>query len=148
MFRDIKICVSLLNNAIEIIYNISKSMLRSNVYIMSTIYEAIKDVAKIAQKANNIDLYKKLIDISSDALDLQNKVFELSEENKKLRNKISEKENVVRHKDGLYVTVANEKPEIRYCSTCWGKDNKLIQLNEIGSCRICEERWHLSFAKS
>lgn len=115
---------------------------------MSTIYEAIKDVATIAQKADNIDLYKKLLDISSDALDLQNKVFELTEENKELRNKLNEKDTVIRHADGLYITFANADPEIRYCSTCWGKDNKLIQLNEGNRCRVCEERWHQSFAGS
>jgi hypothetical protein len=114
---------------------------------MSTIYEAIKDVATIAQKADNIDLYKKLLDISSDALDLQNKVFELTEENKELRNRLNEKEAVIRHADGLYITFASDNPEIRYCSTCWGKDNKRIQLNDDGRCRICEERWHQSFAK-
>lgn len=114
---------------------------------MSTIYEAIKDVAIIAQKADNIDLYKKLLDISSDALDLQNKVFELMEENNELRNKLKEKESIVRHVDGLYITFANDTPEIRYCSTCWGKDNKLIQLSDDGRCRVCEERWHQSFAK-
>ena len=115
---------------------------------MSSIYEAIKDVAAIAQKADNIDLYKKLLDIGSDALDLQNRVFELTEKNKELQNRLNEKENVIRHADGLYITFANESPEIKYCSTCWGKDNKRIQLNVEGRCRICEENWHKSFAKS
>ncbi len=115
---------------------------------MSTIYEAIKDVATIVQKADNIDLYKKLLDISSDALDLQNKVFELTKENRDLRNKLIEKETVIRHADGLYITFASDNSEIRYCSTCWGKDSKRIQLDHDGRCRICEERWHQSFAKS
>ena len=81
---------------------------------MSTVYEAIKDVASIAQKADNIDLYKKLLDIGSDALDLQNKVFELAEENKELRSKLNEKESVIRHADGLYITFANDSLEIKY----------------------------------
>ena len=114
---------------------------------MSTVYEAIKDVAAIVQKADNIDLYKKLLDIGSDALDLQNKVFELTEENKELRNRLNEREAVIRHPDGLYITFANDANSIRYCSTCWGKDNKLIQLNNEDRCQICAERWHQSFAK-
>lgn len=115
---------------------------------MSTIYEAIKDVASIVRKSDNIDLYKKLLDISSDALDLQNKVYELTEENHNLRNKLNEKKNVIRHTDGLYITFANDNPDIKYCSICWGNDNKLIQLSNEGQCRICEERWHKSFANT
>ena len=34
------------------------------------LYDKLKDVAKIAQKADNIDLYRQLIDLSSQALDL------------------------------------------------------------------------------
>jgi len=35
------------------------------------LYEGIKDVAKIVQQADNIDLYRQLIDLSSQALDMQ-----------------------------------------------------------------------------
>ena len=34
------------------------------------IYEGIKDVAKVVQQADNVDLYKKLLDLSAQALDM------------------------------------------------------------------------------
>ena len=49
------------------------------------LYEGLKDVANIVQKADNIDLYRQLLDLSAQALDLQNKVSELMDENKKLK---------------------------------------------------------------
>lgn len=43
------------------------------------LYEEIKDVAKVVQEADNIDLYRKLIDLSKQALDLQAEVLQLHE---------------------------------------------------------------------
>ena len=36
--------------------------------------DAFKDVIDIAPKAENIDLYRRLLDLSHDAFDLQNEV--------------------------------------------------------------------------
>ena len=38
------------------------------------LYEGIKDAIGIAQKADNVELYKKLIDLSSQALDMQTEI--------------------------------------------------------------------------
>ena len=40
------------------------------------LYEGIKDVAGIIQKADNIELYEKLLDLGSQALDLQSEMAE------------------------------------------------------------------------
>ena len=50
-----------------------------------SLYEGIKDAAKIVQKADNIELYQKLLDLSSQALDLQAQIQKLTEENSKLK---------------------------------------------------------------
>ena len=38
------------------------------------LYEAVKDVAKLAQQADNIDLYRRLLDLSAQALDMQDEI--------------------------------------------------------------------------
>ena len=45
------------------------------------LYEGIKDAIGIAQKADNFELYKQLIDLSSQALDMQTEIAKLREEN-------------------------------------------------------------------
>ena len=35
------------------------------------IYDAFKDALNVAQKADNVELYRKLLDLSAQALDLQ-----------------------------------------------------------------------------
>ena len=48
-------------------------------------YEAFKDAINIAQKADNVDLYRQLLDLSAQALDLQAEVLRLKEENAELK---------------------------------------------------------------
>ena len=51
------------------------------------LYEGIKDVAKVVQQADNIELYRQLLDLSAQALDLQ-------AENSKLKEEIAELERL------------------------------------------------------
>ena len=50
------------------------------------IYESIKDIMSIAQKADNIELYRQLLDLSQQAFDLQAELNQLKEENTELNS--------------------------------------------------------------
>ena len=90
-------------------------------------YEAIKDVAKLAQKADNIELYQRLLDLSAQALDLQAENTKLKEENAELKKRKDLANEIVRHKEP-YITLRNDEEMLRYCSHCWDTDEKLVQL--------------------
>lgn len=94
-------------------------------------YEAIKDVARLAQQADNIDLYRKLLDLSAQALDMQDEIRKLKEENAGLRRKQELSSSIKRHNEA-FITIEGEKPILRYCSHCWDADEKLVQL-------LCDE---------
>lgn len=110
------------------------------------IYEGLKDAITIAQKVDNIDLYKKLLDLSKEALDMQDQISKLQAEIIQLKNAKELEERVEYHKledvDELhteypYVTLKNDPLRIRYCAVCWGKDGKLIQLKDELNCICC-----------
>lgn len=107
------------------------------------LYDGIKDVAKIVQKADNIELYQKLIDLSAQALDMQNTINLLAEENKKLKERDDISNKIIRHSK-TYITLKEDKNDIKYCSYCWDSDNKLIQMNEYSGeafrCNKCGNR--------
>lgn len=122
------------------------------------LYDGIKDAAKVIQKADNIELYEKLLDLSAQALELQNDNARLIEENKKLRKKEDLSCRIVRHKD-TYITLKDDNDEIMYCSCCWDSSNKLIQAhkNDNGAfwCHVCKnqgyydrEKFRRSISKS
>ena len=61
------------------------------------LYEGIKDVAKIMQQADNIELYRQLLDLCEQALEMQNKINQLSSENAELKKKQDLEERIQRH---------------------------------------------------
>lgn len=92
-----------------------------------SLYEGIKDAAKIVQKADNIELYQKLLDLSAQALDLQSQIQQLTEENRKLQDKLSISQRIVRH-ESIFLTLADDELQLPYCAHCWDADKKLIQV--------------------
>lgn len=90
-------------------------------------YDAFKDALSVAQKSDNIDLYKQLLDLSSQALDLQEENHRLRKEIEDLR-KIRIDENRVSRHDAPYITLKGDSSEIKYCSRCWDVDRKLVQV--------------------
>ena len=95
-----------------------------------SLYDGIKDVAKIVQQADNIDLYRKLLDLSAQALDLQADNAKLKEENAQLKKQKDYEKRIRRHLQP-YLTIEGEEPTVFYCSVCWGSDNKLIQMRVV-----------------
>jgi len=93
------------------------------------LYDNVKDVASIIQKSDNVELYKKILDIQKESMDL-------SEENRKLKEKIRELEELIETKEALiykdecyYMKSENEELDGPYCSRCWDKDKKLIRMH-------------------
>lgn len=101
------------------------------------LYEGIKDVAKIVQQADNIDLYRQLLDLSAQALEMQNTINKLTAENDELKKKKNLENRIQRHED-LYLTLKDD--DTIYCSHCWDNERKLIQLQKYHgefSCHHC-----------
>ena len=93
-----------------------------------SLYDAFKDAVNMAQKADNIDLYRQLLDLSAQALELQAEVARLREENAELKKRHNIAEKVVRHEEPVITLVADEK-NLYYCAHCWDSQQFLIQIN-------------------
>ncbi len=108
-------------------------------FIMS-LYEGIKDVAKVVQKADNIDLYRQLLDLGQQALDMQEEIRQLKQENYELKKKQDVESQIERHEQP-YITLKNDNQSIIYCSACWDNNQKIVQVRCDGNgrfkCPIC-----------
>lgn len=92
------------------------------------LYEAFKDVITVAQKADNVELYRQLLDLSAQALDMQAEIARLKEENTELKKRREVAGEIIRH-DEPCVTLRNDNQNLFYCSHCWDSQQLLIQLN-------------------
>lgn len=111
------------------------------------IYDAFKDALSIAQKADNIELYQKLLDLSNQAIELQNEVYELTEANRKLKLRITElqKTSIVEEDlellpDGYLIRKSEKESgkNVIYCAACWQNYKKLMPYTRtIGNKKQC-----------
>ncbi|WP_297957116.1 hypothetical protein [uncultured Ruminococcus sp.] len=103
------------------------------------LYEGIKDAIGLAQKADNADLIKQLLDLGAQALEMQDEIRKLKEENEELKKANDIESRIIMHKEN-YITLKDDAEEIHYCSNCWGLNHKLIPKTETG-CYECNRKW-------
>jgi hypothetical protein len=94
------------------------------------IIDTLKETASLLQKVDNIDLYRKM-------LELQTQVFALVEENRALKEQLAVR-GELRYERNAYW----RKDDGPFCAPCWDKDAKLIRVPGdlyLGSrrCPIC-----------
>jgi hypothetical protein len=109
------------------------------------LYEGIRDVAKLVQQADNIELYRQLIDLSMQAIDMQNEISRLTNENNEFKKQKEIEEQILRFENELYVQLKNDESKIKYCSNCWDTIRKLVQVHfydDFGTqCPNCKTTW-------
>lgn len=107
------------------------------------LYDAFKDVMTVAQKADNIELYRQLLDLSAQALDMQAEIVRLKEENDELRKNKNIDDDIEYFCDP-FIMRKSDKKSIKYCAACWASKRNLvpIQLLErhMYMCPLCKIR--------
>jgi hypothetical protein len=91
---------------------------------MSLISE-IRSAAEMIQKADNIELYRKILDLQYEAMSLMEKYNAAIEENNALKERI-ETAGKMKFINNMYYI---EKEGDPYCSKCWDVDNKRVRLH-------------------
>lgn len=115
-----------------------------------SLYDAFKDAISVAQKADNVELYRQLLDLSAQALDLQAEVARLREENLELKKSKDISEKIIRHEEPV-ITIDRDDNALYYCSHCWDSEHKLIQINchkdGTFNCPHCDSQGNYDNAK-
>ena len=105
-----------------------------------------KNITDLLSKATKVAREKKDQELLSMITEIQSQFIDLREEVESIKKQLDISDKVVRHSDGLYVTIKGDPDNIRYCSTCWGKDGKLVQIGNR-QCHVCHT-WLLGYKNS
>jgi hypothetical protein len=107
------------------------------------LYDIVKDAMNIAQKADNIELYKMLLEAQKETLDLVEENRELKFRLRELEEKERLEKSVVYKEDAYYIKNDDESLDGPFCRICWDKDRKLIRMS-VGdytygeaACHVC-----------
>lgn len=115
------------------------------------IYEMIKDAISMAQKADNIELVKTILNLQEEMFKLLEKIKCLNEENEKLNEVINEIKTIEFKDDCYYFNGTGP-----YCSRCYDAEKKKIRMtkrdtqmgtiyNKCPNCRneVLKERYEI-----
>lgn len=115
--------------------------------IYSTAKETIKDAVNMAQQADNIPLYKSVLDAYNSAIELMSENADLREEIKELKAKVFKQENVVKIATAYYIRGESGDLEGPYCMRCYDDQQKLIHYRFTNDherpraeCPVCKMR--------
>jgi len=105
------------------------------------IIDKVKELAVLAQKVQNIELYEKLVSFQSDIFALQKENSELKDKVRQLAEKLYLQAKVIWEKP-FYWLKENETKDGPFCQKCYDSDRKLIRLqgrdNDIWDCFNCK----------
>lgn len=94
------------------------------------IIDEAKSLAKTIQQMDNIELYKKILDIQAEAMDLIEENKNLKQVNEKLRDELKIKEKL-EFENNLYWLKENDNERIGpFCTRCWDKEHILMRLHK------------------
>ena len=111
------------------------------------IVKTLKDAITFVQKSDNVDMLQKLTQVKQEVIDMEDQIYNLKAENRELKENQKMTKNIERYQGSTLITLKSDNPKIPYCSTCYGKDNKLIQLNikgDLCQCFNCKSYFYFS----
>lgn len=105
-------------------------------------YDMFKDALSMAQKADNIDLVRQLLDMQKELQDLQQCNLDLTKENASLREELEKRALMTYDDDNNYYMVKEKDGTLtgRYCPKCWDKERKQSRLAKFNldlRCNVC-----------
>ena len=93
---------------------------------ISKLYKGLVELGKLYQKADNIEIQRKVLELTQEALEMQNEILSLRKENDKLKEKQNIRSRIERHKDA-YITLKDDEKKLIYCSNCYDTKQQLVQ---------------------
>lgn len=116
-------------------------------------YDAFKDAISLAQKADNIELVKTIMELQQQMSDMQQENRDLRDSNRDLKDEIRQlraaddiESKLTRHKGAYYTLKHSNAIDEDFCAACWSEHKIIIPLNRLYngafSCPKCKNVGH------
>lgn len=103
------------------------------------VVDQVKEIAALAQKVQNLELYEKLVSFQAEIVALQNENTELHGRVRELQQKVNLREQM-KFKDNLYWLQTGDSMDGPYCPKCYNEDQgarKLLSESYLIFCPSC-----------
>ncbi len=92
------------------------------------ILDEIKSVAKTIQQIDNIDLYRKILDLQAEVMNLLEENGNLKTEVASLKDKLRIKESLVFQQDAYWQKASDGNKYGPFCTKCWDTEQILVRM--------------------
>jgi len=104
--------------------------------------QTVKEITELVQKADNIDLMRKVLDLQGEMLEMQAQMTALRDENTQLKRTRALRDSIKFDESGWYFMTVNDRREGPFCPTCFDDCDKLIRpaiyaSDDLAQCNIC-----------
>jgi hypothetical protein len=103
-----------------------------------SIIENAKEIAKLVQQMDNIELYKKIIDFQLELIDLVEQNRTLRTEIILLHEKLELKEKLIYENNAYWIKKDDDSKDGPFCSNCWDTKNLTVRMLIYDN----EEKYH------
>lgn len=108
------------------------------------VLDEVKSIAKTVQQIDNIELYRKILDLQAQIMDLLEDNSKLKEEITDLKKKLSIQQGLVFQDDAYWLPKSGTGQEGPFCSNCWDVRNQLVRMHfcsnrEYSECPTCKK---------
>lgn len=105
-----------------------------------SVYDMVKDAAKLAQKADNIELVQKLLDVQNASLEMQERHVKLLEKNTALESEISKLKEMKKlvFPEGEKYLIDPDAPDRPLCPVCTRKFGYEVPMYSESHCANCK----------
>lgn len=105
------------------------------------LYEAFKDAVTLAQKADNLELVRQLLDVQNELLELTQRLQALARENADLKQRL-DLDHDLAWEHNVYWLDRDGKRVGAFCPRCWPDARKLARMMErpedhYWQCPVC-----------
>lgn len=105
-----------------------------------SIIDDVKSVVNAIQKIDNVEAYRKILDLQGEVIDLVQENRDLQQSLTELAKKLDIRGDLL-FRDDAYYTSDGDGP---FCSGCWDSEKKIIRLHEVHTvglsfkCPLCK----------
>jgi len=104
------------------------------------VIEDIKEVVKLVQSIDNIDLYRKILDLQAEVTGLVQDKLQLAQQVQDLTDKLAIKGSLEFRDEGYWRKCDDGKEDGPFCTACWDSDKKLVRsllVRGVYGCPVC-----------
>jgi hypothetical protein len=94
------------------------------------IIDTVKDVAALVQKADNIELHQKIIELQGQIMSLLEETHGLRAQRQQLLDRLQFAEGL-EFRNNMYWSRRDGCEEGPYCTKCWDADQKKMRLQQL-----------------